>query len=272
MTLESYIKARRSAIDKELKGYIISGSRPKRSIYKAMEYALFPGGKRIRAVLCLAAYEVFRGDIKRALPAACAVELVHNFSLVHDDLPAIDDDDMRRGKPSCHKKFGEAMAILCGDAMMALAFEVIAKDIKGNEMRDVAIELSAAIGASGMVGGQAADIELSKERTDLPHLEYVSIHKTGKLIAASLKIGAIMAKAGKADIMRIFRFGEYLGLVFQIVDDILDRDGYAELFGIKGARAEAVRLCAIAEKEISKFGAGARILNDISLSLLNRTA
>ena len=201
-----------------------------RRLREAIRYSLLAPGKRLRPMLTLLAAEACGGDDDAALPAACAVEMVHAYSLVHDDLPAMDDDDLRRGRPTCHKKFGEATAILAGDALLTLAFEVLAKDVQPPELAAVCCaELAAAAGASQLVGGQADDIdssELKAQNAQLPTLlESIHRRKTGAMIRASLRLGAIAAGAHAQQIDALDGYGRCLGLAFQITDDLLDVRG-----------------------------------------------
>ncbi len=202
------------------------GSRPARLV-AAMRHSLFAGGKRIRPVLCLAASEACGGRQDGALFAACALEMVHTYSLIHDDLPAMDDDDLRRGRPTCHKAFDEATAILAGDALLTLAFEVLADPAEGDgvpagaRLRLVR-ELALAAGWRGMVGGQQVDMESEGAEPDFPTLEYIHTRKTGALIRASVLMGGLCADASPEALRALGAFGGKLGLAFQVVDDVLD--------------------------------------------------
>ncbi len=191
-----------------------------------MRYSLLAPGKRLRPMLVLLAAEACGAEIEAALPAACAVEMIHAYSLIHDDLPAMDDDDLRRGRPTCHKKFGEATAILAGDALLALAFEVLAEGI---QPPDVAARCCAALaqaaGACQLVGGQADDISGGTESTGIEVLESIHRRKTGAMIGVSLRLGAMAAGADDARERALAEYGQRLGLAFQITDDLLDVDG-----------------------------------------------
>jgi geranylgeranyl diphosphate synthase type II len=237
-----------------------------------MRYACFPGGKRIRPVLTLAAVRLAGGKEKDALPAACAVELIHNYSLIHDDLPALDDDDRRRGKPSCHKKFGEAVALLAGDALLTLSFRILSTELKKNfgpkSCLDVIAELAAAAGTAGMVGGQVAELVIPEP--DLAALEYVHSRKTGRLIRAAVKTGALLGGAKGSGLRSFELFGEKLGFMFQVVDDILDGDGVVRFLGRKKAREWAARLAEEAKAEIAGFGKRARILKEMTDAVSGR--
>lgn len=204
-------------------------------LLEAMRYSLDAGGKRLRPILVLAAAEAFGGDERLALPVACAVELVHTYSLIHDDLPAMDNDDFRRGKPTNHKVYGEAMAILAGDGLLTHAFHLIAASGGLPADRALAIirELSEYAGPRGMVGGQAADMLGEQGKTRLSELEYIHLHKTSDLISFSLRAGARVAGAGEDGLNAVSRFGENIGLAFQIQDDILDVIGNESKLGKK---------------------------------------
>src|ERR1700751_2915300 len=201
----------------------VSDASPK-SIHEAMRYSVFAGGKRIRPILCLETARIFSLETTAALHPACAIEFIHTYSLIHDDLPALDNDDLRRGKPTCHKKFGEATAILAGDALLTLAFETIAA-APVDPTRRVAMvsEIASAAGTvNGMVGGQVADLEAEGKSVAAEMLEYIHRSKTAALIRASVTSGALCAGAGPEDVARLRRFGENIGWGFQVTDDILD--------------------------------------------------
>ncbi len=203
-------------------------------IYRAMRYSLFAGGKRFRPVLTVLAAKACGAEAESVMPAACAIEYIHTYSLIHDDLPAIDNDDLRRGLPTCHKKFGEDIAILAGDALFAEAFALVGKLQKASEQRSIIktiSELAEAAGPGGMVGGQVVDMESTGRDVDLDTVLYIHTHKTGRLIRAAVRIGAILAGAGERDLEALTRYGEHLGLAFQITDDILDETGSVEDLG-----------------------------------------
>ena len=233
-----------------------------------MRYAVLSGGKRIRPILTLAACEAVGGKESRVFEAACAIELIHNYSLVHDDLPCMDDDAMRRGKPSCHAKFGEVTALLAGDALLTQAFKVLSR-VQGSRT-DAQKRLQTlrwvadAIGNQGMVGGQALDMEYQKKEPDLPTLEYINTHKSGALIAVSTRAGAYLGGGTPRQVEALYRFGKYAGLLFQIVDDIMDQQGYARMIGSQEARKEASTLLSKAKRELSIFGKKAHTLEKIA--------
>lgn len=218
---KTLIERDRALINKALKGYLAGAESPA-LLSRAMRYAVLSGGKRLRAILTLESSRALGGDIKKAIPFACAIELAHNFSLVHDDLPAMDDDDTRRGKPSCHKKFGEALAILAGDGLLNLAFAIISKTKTGEALGAISI-LSEAIGAGNMIGGQALDMACKDSPAKERRLKgRINAMKTAALMAASCKIGAFLAGGKKRETEKIYAYGKNLGRAFQIADDLAD--------------------------------------------------
>ena len=224
MKLPAFFEEDRVAVDASLEQLLPAETTPPPAIHRAMRYSVFAGGKRIRPILCLETARVFAPDISPAFHPACALEFIHTYSLIHDDLPALDNDDLRRGKPTCHKKFGEAIAILAGDALLTLAFETIGATPVDSERR-VAIlnEVASAAGTiNGMVGGQVADLEAEGKQIAPEMLEYIHRSKTAALIRASVTSGALCAGAGAEDVRRLRRFGESIGWLFQVTDDILD--------------------------------------------------
>lgn len=212
---------------------------PKRLLH-AMSYSLWAGGKRLRPMLVLAGCEAVGGTLSVALPVACAFEMIHTYSLIHDDLPAMDDDDLRRGKPTCHKAFDEATAILAGDAMLTYAFQVIAEQVRDPAVCVAVLrEIASGAGVSGMVGGQQADLEGEGQSLDLERLVYIHSRKTGALIAASVVCGALVGGASKAAVARLRAFGREIGLAFQVVDDVLDVTATAEQLGKSPGKDQA---------------------------------
>jgi geranylgeranyl diphosphate synthase type II len=236
MDITSYLSEKKALVDKTLDKLVPSGKMFPTSVHEAMRYSLFAGGKRVRPILSIAAAEALGARVSGLLPLAGSLEFIHTYSLIHDDLPAMDDDDFRRGRPTCHKVYGEAIAILAGDGLLNLAFEVLSdprrtKAVPANRLIAIIKEISAASGVLGMVGGQVVDMESEGREIDFPTLEYIHTHKTGALIRASLRIGAIYAKAGEKRLKALTRYGELVGLAFQIVDDILDITGKREETG-----------------------------------------
>jgi geranylgeranyl diphosphate synthase type II len=267
-TLQSVWSARRAEVDAALADYMSErgglGSECPEQLREAMSYSLLAGGKRLRPVLTLLACEACGGDPRDALPAACAVEMIHTYSLIHDDLPAMDDDDFRRGRPTNHKMFGEALAILAGDALLTLAFEVIARDVRPAAVAAACCaDLAFAAGACGMVGGQVADLQGENRRSSqaasrpsngsmamddlasevehtelLPQLQSIHRRKTGRLIRSALTLGGRVAQADVTTLGTLDHFGTCIGLAFQIADDLLDVTGTQEKLG-KGVGKDA---------------------------------
>ena len=234
MTLHEYMAAQQKAVDAALDRWVPGEGQDPARIHQAMRYSLFAGGKRIRPLLAMAAAEAVSDAPAGIESCACALELIHTYSLIHDDLPALDNDDLRRGRPTCHKVYGEAMAILAGDALLTLAFEVLAKmEGVGAERRvELVRELATASGTvGGMIGGQVNDIEGEGKHPTAALLESIHRAKTGALLRASVRMGAIYAGADAAQLEALTRFGEHIGLAFQIVDDILDVEQSSEALG-----------------------------------------
>jgi geranylgeranyl diphosphate synthase type II len=220
-----YLQRGRVLVEQLLGELLPSEKTPPTTLHAAMRYSVLAGGKRLRPTLALAAYEFCGGDpavSARSIQfAMAALEMVHTYSLIHDDLPCMDDDDLRRGRPTCHKKFGEAVAVLAGDALHVVAFELMAQT---GSIRAVT-ELAEAIGTGGMLGGQIADVEAEGHRISRAEVEYIHNHKTGKLIRGAVRIGAILAGTDAETLLRLTAYGEKIGLAFQIIDDILDIEG-----------------------------------------------
>jgi geranylgeranyl diphosphate synthase type II len=259
----------------------------------AMRYSVLAGGKRIRPILCIETARIFSGDVSAAHYPACAIEFIHTYSLIHDDLPALDNDDLRRGKPTCHKKFGEAIAILAGDALLTLAFESIGATPVAAERRVAMLtEVANSAGTvNGMVGGQVADIEAEGKRIEPQMLEYIHRSKTAALIRASIAAGALCAGAGPDDVARLRRFGETIGWAFQVTDDILDveessaalgktagkdiaqeKATYPAVYGLERSHAIANDLAMKAIAELTPFGERASRLREIAEFLVLRRA
>ena len=269
--LATTMKARRALVDAELDRILPPADAAPSVIHRAMRHAVFAGGKRLRPILVLMACEMCDGDAARALPAACALEMIHTYSLVHDDLPAMDDDDFRRGSPTCHKVFGEAMAILAGDALLTHAFEVLAKEPANS--RAIIAEFAAAAGTAGMIGGQVADINSESLPPDADLVRYIHECKTAALIRQAVRTGAIIAGADAQDLASVTDYGEKIGLAFQVVDDILDIEGtteqlgktpgkdaqsgkqtYPAVFGLEASRCRAAELIEQARQCLAPFG------------------
>ena len=241
--LREYLSTRRAAVDRALDRSISGQPGHTHAVWRAMRYGLFPGGKRIRPILTLAAGELFGGKQKNLMPFACAVEMIHAYSLIHDDLPALDDDDLRRGEPTAHRAFGEGIALLAGDGLLTEAFCLLSgpgvrKSLAAGLVLELIHEIGCAAGVAGLVGGQAADLEAEDREADLATVEYIHVKKTGALLLSSVRVGARVAGAKAADLRRISRYGEYLGLAFQIADDVLDLQGEAQKLRAESARKE----------------------------------
>jgi geranylgeranyl diphosphate synthase type II len=220
-----YLEQNRVLVDQLLDRFTPSADNAPRSIHAAMRYSLMAGGKRIRPILCQAAFDYCASNrvdnLENVYRAMAGLEMVHTYSLIHDDLPCMDDDDLRRGIPTCHKKFGEGIAVLAGDALHVIAFQLLAET--GNPQ--VVLELAQAVGTEGMIGGQVADIEAEGKQVTQADVVYIHTHKTGALIRGAVRIGAILANADQATLKRLTIYGEKVGLAFQIIDDILDIEG-----------------------------------------------
>lgn len=213
-------------------------------IHEAMRYSLLAGGKRVRPALCLAACELVGGDIEQAMPTACALEMIHTMSLIHDDLPSMDNDDFRRGKPTNHKVYGEEIAILAGDALLSLAFEYIARETKGVDAQrvlQVIVEVGKSVGSEGLVGGQVVDIKSEGDaNVGLETLQYIHEHKTAALLESAVVSGAILGGASQEDVKRLRKYSRDIGLAFQVVDDILDITATTEELGKTAGKDLAV--------------------------------
>lgn len=233
MDISLILKEKTELIEKNLLNYFPQKNNLQKNIYEAMGYSLFVGGKRVRPVLAVSVCEMLGGEAKDVMPFACALEMIHTYSLIHDDLPAMDNDDFRRGKPTNHKVYGEATAILAGDALLNCAFETALKfsEVSAETTLDCLNVLANAAGTEGMIGGQIIDLEHENKETNADVLENMHLLKTGALISATAKMGAICADAPNADVFRMNEFAKCLGLAFQIKDDILDVEGNAEVLG-----------------------------------------
>ena len=292
MNLTSYLKARQKTIDQALDRRLPTASTKPQTIHKAMRYTLFAGGKRLRPILCLASAEACGGKIKDALPLACAIECIHTYSLVHDDLPAMDDDDFRRGRPTCHKVFGEGIAVLTGDALLTLAFEIVAGTTRLPDRYDMSVivrEVAVAAGSQKLIAGQVADLEAEGKQVNRAALRYIHENKTAAILATSVRLGAMSANCSAHELAAITRFGRSLGLAFQIVDDILDvtqtteklgksagkdiaahKATYPAIIGLNRSRAEARRLTREAHDALRAFKRKDEALRALANYLLER--
>jgi geranylgeranyl diphosphate synthase type II len=236
MDIKAYLQKKKTLVDRSLEKLVPPASTFPPAVHEAMRYSLFAGGKRVRPILAIASAEALGAPITELLPLAGSLELIHTYSLIHDDLPAMDDDDLRRGRPTCHKVYGEAIAILAGDGLLNMAFEVLSdprrlKTVPAGRMLAIIREVATASGVFGMVGGQVVDIQSEGKDVDFPTLEYIHTHKTGALIRSSVRLGALYARAGKRQFAALSHYGEMVGLAFQIADDILDLTGTEEEIG-----------------------------------------
>lgn len=294
--LQPYLKERIRLVDSALDLYLPGTETLPTHLHEAIRYSVFAGGKRIRPILMLAACEAVGGAIKNVLPAACAVEMVHSYSLIHDDLPAMDDDDLRRGNPTNHKVYGEATAILAGDGLLTEAFILLSNkdvwgDISAEKSREATNIIAKSSGSRGMVGGQVVDMEAEQNPIDLPTLEYIHTHKTGALILAAVDVGALLGGASTEQRRALCRYGEAAGLAFQVADDILDivadqsqlgkdvgRDQqrgkatYPALLGLAGARQHADELRERALSALDIFSVSAQPLREIANYIIDRSS
>ena len=293
MTLPAFFDEDLQLVDAALQRLLPAPGTPPPSIHDAMRYSVFAGGKRIRPILCLEAARIFTPDVTSPLHPGCAIEFIHTYSLIHDDLPALDNDDLRRGKPTCHKKFGEAIAILAGDALLTLAFETIAAtpvspDLCVKMLTEVAISAGT---VNGMVGGQVADLEAEGQGAGSETLEYIHRSKTAALIRASVTAGAICAGAPDEDVKRLRHFGETIGWAFQVTDDILDveessaalgktagkdiaqqKATYPSVFGLERSHQIANDLATQAINDLAPYATRADRLRQIAHFLVHRRA
>jgi geranylgeranyl diphosphate synthase, type II len=291
--LDAWLQRTRALLEKSLHTAVPAAATKPATIHRAMRYSLLAGGKRLRPLLCCAASEACGGNVRVALPAACAVEMIHAYSLIHDDLPCMDNDDLRRGKPTSHKRFGEGVAILAGDALLTEAFAVLAaaKPLARYHGSDLVTELARAAGSRGLIAGQVADLEAEGRQPSEPALYFIHAAKTGMLLRASLKLGAMCAGGTKAQVAALDRFGFALGLAFQIQDDILDATQSAQklgktagkdaaagkmtfpaLFGLEKSRVLAEQWTEEAIAALRSFGSRAGTLRDLATRLLQRNS
>jgi geranylgeranyl diphosphate synthase, type II len=233
LNLDSYLKDRKALVDSALDNYLPKATEPPTVVHEAMRYSALDGGKRIRPILTLAACEAVGGNTEAVLPAACAIECIHTFSLIHDDLPCMDDDDYRRGRPTSHRVYGEAMALLAGDALFAFAFQLISKlhEVPSEAALEVMRLIAEATGTGGMVGGQVLDMLAQGEEMNISAVEQIHRLKTGALLEASVLTGGILGGGSKKQISALSDYGKNIGLAFQIADDVLDLKGDSEKLG-----------------------------------------
>jgi len=287
------LREKQQLVEKELHRILDIDEKPE-IIYEAMRYSVFAGGKRLRPVLCLSSCELLGGDIKKALPVACAIELIHTYSLIHDDLPAMDNDDLRRGKPTNHKVYGEAIAILAGDGLLNLGYEVLVRHALEHpedyeRILKATNEIATASGCKGIIGGQAVDILSQNTELTYEELKFMHEHKTGALIEASVCAGAYIAGATEEEIHALREYARLIGFAFQIKDDILDVIGeeeklgkkvgsdkekgkftFVNIFGLEKSQEMVVELTQNAIKILDRFGEKAEFLKELSNYLIER--
>ena len=291
MEVQEYLHKAAQQVDAALDRFIPKPATKPASIHKAMRYSLFAGGKRLRPALALAAAEACGGSVQAALHAACAVECIHTYSLIHDDLPCMDDDDLRRGRPTCHVVFGEGLAVLAGDSLLTLAFEILAQaqPTSRHGIADLVRELSVASGSRWLIAGQVLDLEGEGKAVSKAALKFIHQAKTAALLTCALRLGAMSADVTPSKLKALTDFGQALGLAFQVIDDILDvtqsteklgktagkdvtavKATYPALFGLKKSRKLAAELTAEALAALKPFGKKAVLMRAIAESLLVR--
>jgi len=294
--IKQYLDERKTLVDKALQKFMPKPSGLASDVIRAMNYSLFAGGKRIRPILCIAGAEAVGGSVDSVEPVACAIELIHTYSLIHDDLPVMDNDDLRRGKPTNHKVFGEAVALLAGDGLLTLAFNLMAgfgaeKKVEKKALLRVIDLISSAAGYKGMVGGQVVDITYEGKEPDANVVEYIHRHKTAALIAASVTAGTILAGGTKDEEKSINRYGQQIGLAFQIADDILNIEGnrkimgkgtgsdkekgkitYPSVFGTAESKAIQKELIENAIDSLKRFDTRTEPLRDLARYIIQRKA
>ncbi len=294
MNVQDYLKKRRRLIDHALDRYLTESQQYPKKLYQAMHYSVFSGGKRFRPILTVAVGDLFGAKRKALLPFACAMELIHTYSLIHDDLPALDNDDIRRGKPSSHKRFGEGIALLAGDALLTEAFSLMTRPqtigiLEAKLVLELIHDVAYTAGIGGMVGGQSIDLEVEGRRVNRATVERIHLRKTGVLILTAARLGARMGGARPKELGRISRYAESLGLAFQITDDLLDAGGpagmtldtlarskegikktYPSVVGFYTAKSRVAQLLKKCLKEIEPFGRAALPLREIARYVLER--
>lgn len=292
--IDDYLRERKSLIDRTLDRCLKERRQYPKTLYQAMRYGVFSGGKRLRPILTLAAGELFGGKHKLLLPFACALELIHTYSIIHDDLPALDNDDLRRGEPANHKVFGEGIALLAGDALLTEAFHLmtrpqVVRALEPNLILELIHEITHAAGVAGLVGGQVIDLEAEGREVDIATVEYIHVRKTGALLLAAARVGARVGGATPKEMRKISRYSEFLGLAFQIADDILDAEAqpggkgqgkakdkerrkatYPSIVGLAAAKARVRELLQLCLKEIELFGKDADSLRGIAHYIVER--
>lgn len=294
ITFDRALQEKKKQVEEHLYTYFSDFTGLQKTVFQAADYSLKAGGKRLRPVLLLEACRLFGGTSEQAMPFACALEMIHTYSLIHDDLPAMDDDDYRRGKPTNHVVYGEGMAILAGDALLNFAYELMIREtLQAGPMQSRYLramgEIAEAAGPYGMIGGQTVDLESETQAVPLETVDFIHAHKTGALITASLTAGAIIGGAGEAELDRIRQYGRNIGLAFQIIDDILDITGdqeklgkdigsdqekqkstYPSILGLEASRQKAQTLLTESRRILEVFGDKAEFLTALSEFLAKR--
>ena len=291
MDFKEQLKEYQEIVNKELEKYLRKNECPEKVLNDSMEYSLMAGGKRLRPILVLATYKLFNDDIEKCMPYAVAIEMVHNFSLIHDDLPGIDNDDIRHGKPTNHKKFNEATAILAGDGLLNYAYIVISKDLK--DMKEISNKIKVfnefSVAVDRMIAGEYVDTELEGKQISKETLEYIHKNKTGALLKLCVRMGAILANASDKDISKLTNYAEKIGLAFQIKDDILAEEGneeilgkpvgndkemgkctYVSQYGLEKSKEILDKITKEAIEELNEYGDKAEFLKDLALYIENR--
>ncbi|AKL95303.1 geranyltranstransferase IspA [Clostridium aceticum] len=280
-------------VNMELKRYLEGKNDKNKTLMEAMDYSLMAGGKRLRPILALASYEIFNDNLQEVLPYACGIEMIHTYSLIHDDLPAMDNDDYRRGRLTNHKVFGEGIAILAGDGLLNYAFEIMLQDAVKKDPIQPYVEsikvIAEAAGINGMIGGQVVDLESENKKIDAKTMDYIHLNKTAALITAPLKVGAIIGKAKEEDIKNMENIGRILGLAFQIRDDILDIEGeqeklgkkvgsdenknkatYPAIYGLEYSKNKVSELTSEANQKMNQYVGRSKFLYELSNYLVHR--
>ena len=294
MKFKEELKAYQQMINEELEKYLRKEECPEEVLNQSMEYSLMAGGKRLRPILVISTYKLFKDDIKKCIPYAVAIEMIHNFSLIHDDLPGIDNDDFRHGKPTNHKQFNEATAILAGDGLLNSGYITISNDLKNteniNELKNkVKVFNEFSIAVDRMIAGEYLDTELEGQQISHQMLQYIHENKTGELLKLSIRMGAILADASENDIERLSKFADKIGLAFQIKDDILSEEGnpdvtgkpvgndkehnkctYVSVFGIEGAKKELEKITNEAVEILEYYGDKAEFLKQLAIYIKDR--
>ena len=291
MEFKAQLKKYQDLVNQELEKYVKKQKCPEEILNNSMEYSLMAGGKRLRPILIISTYEIFKNDIEKCMPYAMAIEMVHNFSLIHDDLPGIDNDDFRHGKPTNHKQFDEATAILAGDGLLNQAYIVISEDLKNSQEieRKIKVFNEFSLAVDRMIAGEYVDTEVEGKQIDDELLEYIHKNKTGALLKLCVRMGAILAGVNKEDLEKLTNYAEKIGLAFQIKDDKLSEEGneeilgkpvgndkelekctYVSKYGLQGAKDILDQITKEAVFELEKYGSKAEFLVNLAYYIQNR--